>query len=138
MDLSRLVQFPIEIKLCYDGKDLTARIEDYENRVQLIGMNGRQAVKYVIPFVEYKAFSDMGVRLKFEERIKTPYEVDVCRNGSKPVRISDSPVADYLVCRQSSTGNIAWCCELEISEPKEKTSEQSKISELPKTFEPSS
>jgi len=115
MDLSKLVQFPIEIKLCHNGKDLTAQIEDYDNRVQLIGMNGRQAVEYSMQFIEFTVLSNLVVKDLFVKRIQTPYEVDVCKNGSKPVRISDSPVADYLACRMSGAGSIVWYCQLTFS-----------------------
>ncbi len=116
MDLSRLGQFPIEIKLCHDGKSLTSKIEEYDHRVHLIKMNGREAVKYAIDFIEFTALSDLMVKRDFVERIQAPYEVDACKKGSAPVRVTDLPIADYLACRMSdTTGSIVWYCELKIS-----------------------
>lgn len=116
MDLSRLGQFPIEVKLCHSGQSLTARIEDYDARAKLAEMNCRQAVEYVIPFIEFTVLSNLLVKDLFEKRIKTPYEVDLCKNGSKPVKVSDDRIADYLACRMSdTTGSIVWYCELRFS-----------------------
>lgn len=114
MDFSKFADFPIEITFCSNEDSLTLRIESCDARAELAGMTGREAVDYLMARMP-DSIQELQPKAEFAAKLKPKYEVDICRNGDEPVRVSDKLIAMYFDPPKMGPKGITWYCKLALS-----------------------